>query len=113
MPRDSGNVVTGQIVADRINTATMDITIDGERYTGLWVKATTNDSVGLLQQFGPRGPSLGVVTASGGTRIVKGIFSSPSGRGLRCESTATGMGGAGICVDDKGRVFDVTVNNAQ
>ena len=110
MPRDSGNLYVGKIVADGINTATMEITIDGEQYSGLWVKATTNDTVGLLQQYGPRGPSVGVVTTGGGTRINKGVFSSPNGRGLRCESTATGMGGAGICVDDKGRVFDITVN---
>lgn len=77
MPRDAGNVFTGQIVADGINTATMDITIDGERYTGLWVKATTNDSFGLMQQFGSRGSSVGVVATGGGTRMNKGIFSSP------------------------------------
>ena len=111
MPRDSGTVYVGKIVADGINTATMDITIDGERYTGLWVKATTNDSYGLVQQYGSRtGTSAAVVSTGGGTRINKGIFSSANGRGLRCESTATGMGGAGICVDDKSRIFDITVN---
>lgn len=110
MPRDSGNIHVGKIVADGINTATMEITIDGETYTGLWVKATTNDKVGLIQQYGRGGPSVGLVSTGGGTRINKGMFSSPSGKGLRCESTATGMGGAGVCVDDKGRVFDITVN---
>jgi len=111
MPRDGGAIYVGKIVADGFNTATMEISIEGERYSGLWVKATTNDSVSLIQQYGPgRRSSLGVISTQGGTRINKGLFSSPTGRGLRCESTATGMGGAGICVDDRGRVFDILVN---
>ena len=111
MPRDSGNVYVGYIVADRVNTATMDITIDGERYTGLWVKAATNETLGLMAQYGPRGTSsVSVAATGGGTRIDRGLFSSASGRGLRCESTATGMGGAGVCIYDRSRVFDITVN---
>lgn len=110
MPRDSGNVFTGKVVGDGMSTATMDITIDGENYTGLFVAATSNEKFGLLQQFGRDGPSVAVATSGGGTRILKGIFSSPSGRGLRCETTATGNGGAGICVDDKSRVFDITIH---
>ena len=110
MPRDGGNVFTGKVVGDGINTATMEVTIDGEKFTGLFVQATTNERFGLVQQFGRGGPSLAVATSGGGTRIMKGIFSSASGRGLRCESTATGNGGAGVCVDDKSRIFDFTIH---
>ena len=88
MPRDGGGVFTGKVVGDGISTATMEVAIDGEEFTGLFVQATSD----------------------GGTRILKGVFSSPSGRGPRCETTATGNGGAGICVDDKSRVFDFTIH---
>lgn len=111
MPRDSGNVFMGKVVGDGVSTATMDITIDGENYSGLFVAATSNESFRLATQFGPKGGvTTGIATSSGGTRSMVGILSSSNGRGLRCEITATGRGGAGICADDKSRIFDAIVS---
>lgn len=110
MARDSGIIYVGEVIGDGVGTATMDITIDGERYTGIFVLTTTNERRGIIHQFGSEGSSVSTITTNGGTRILKGIFSSPSGRGLRCETTATGNGGSGICIDDKSRIFDITIS---
>lgn len=105
MPRDSGNVFIGKVVANGINSATMEITVNGENYTGLWVSASAADSSQLILKHGSEKYKI----TQTGTGINKGIFTSSSGKGLRCESTATGMGGAGICLDDSGRVYDILV----
>ena len=110
MPRDGGALSTGKVVGDGASTATMEITIEGEIFTGLFVQATSNEQFGLVQQFGRGSSSTAIGMTGGGTRILKGIFSSSSGRGMRCETTATGNGGAGICVDDKSRVYDFTIH---
>jgi hypothetical protein len=110
MPRDGGGLFTGKVVGDGASTATMEISIDGENFTGLFVQSTSNEQFGLVQQFGRGGSSVAIGASVGGTRILKGLFSSSNGRGLRCETTATGNGGAGICVDDKSRVFDFTIH---
>ena len=44
-----------------------------------------------------------------GTRILRGIFTSSDGKALRCETTATGLGGAGVCVDSNGLTYDMVV----
>ena len=111
MPRDSGKVYSGTVQGNGMGSGTMSITIEGETYTGPIVRTTSNESFGLVQQFGRTGaPSIGTVVSSGGTANVKGILASPNGRGLRCEFTSTGGGGGGICLDDKSRVYDAVVS---
>ncbi len=111
MPRDSGKVYTGTVQGSVTGSGVMSITIDSEQYTGPIVRTSSGDSVGLIQQYGKRsGSSFGTVTTIGSTAGIKGILSSPNGRGLRCEFTSDGSGGGGVCVDDQGRVFDAIVS---
>ena len=111
MPRDSGKVYSGTVQGNGMGSGTMSITIEGETYTGPIVRTTSNESFGLVQQFGRNGASsIGTVVSSGGTANVKGILASANGRGLRCEFTSTGGGGGGICLDDKSRVYDAVVS---
>lgn len=134
MQRDTGRTYTGAVVGDRVSKATMNITLDGVNYTGTFVLAESNESVTIGSSFGNSfgnasanvygnggryasaygsGSSFstgtGVSSTTAGTKILKGIFTSTDGRGLRCESTATGHGGAGVCIDDKGSVYDIVV----
>jgi len=133
MERSSGKTYRGTVVVDGISKA-MNITINGVNYTGAFVVSESNNSTAIGRGFAS---STGNASVSGygnggryvsgygqgssfrsgtavsstiaGTRYVKGIFISPNGRGLRCESTATGHGGAGVCIDYKGEVYDIVV----
>jgi len=134
MQRDTGKTYTGTFVGDRVSKATVNITLDGVNYTGTFVLAESNESVTIGSSFGNSfgtmqanvygnsgryasaygsGSSFstgtGVSSTTAGTRIAKGILTAPNGRGLRCESTATGHGGAGICIDGKGSVYDIVL----
>lgn len=125
MPRDSGKTYMGTVEGNGFGSGTFTIPIDGETYTGVGVRTTTNETFGFAQTYGtgqataagPRGTviasgsgsTFGSSYSDGGTKAVKAILSSPSGKGLRCDFTSTGNGGGGICVDDKKRVYDAVV----
>lgn len=111
MPRDSGKIYAGTVQGSITGTGVITVAIDSEQYTGPVVRTSSSDSAGLIQQYGKRtGTSFGSVTTVGGTATLKGILSSPNGRGLRCEFSSDGNGGGGVCVDDQGRVFDAIVS---
>lgn len=111
MPRDSGKVYSGTVQGGITGTGVIAIPIDGEQYTGPVVRTSSSDSAGMLQQYGKRsGANFGSIASVGGTATLKGILSSPNGRGLRCEFTSDGSGGGGVCADDQGRVFDAVVS---
>lgn len=107
MPRDSGKVYSGTVQGG--SPGSMTIQIDDETFTGPIVRTSSGDSFGLVQQYGRRGSSVGSVAMVSGNATVKAMLSSPSGRGLRCDFTSDGSGGAGVCVDDRGRVLDAIV----
>ena len=111
MPRNSGKIYSGTVQGGIRGSGTITVNIDGEVFTGPFVKASSNESFGFAQQFGSRGSSFGSMVSDGGTMLIKSILASPSGRGLRCEFTSGGnlSGGAGICVDDKSNVYDAIV----
>jgi hypothetical protein len=110
MPRDSGRVYSGTVQGSMTGTGVIAVAIDGEQYTGPIVRTSSSDSAGLIQQYGKRaGASFGSTATVGGTAAIKGILSSPNGRGLRCEFTSDGSGGGGVCVDDQSRVYDAIV----
>ena len=109
MPRDSGKVYSGTVQGSLGGSGTMTVTIDGELFTGPIVRTSSSDSFGFVQQYGRGRSTFGTVVTSGGTATVKGILSSSTGRGLRCEFTSDGNGGGGICVDDKSQVYDAIV----
>ena len=111
MPRDSGKIYSGTVQGSATGSGTMSISIEGETYTGPIVRTSSGESFGFIQQYGRSGATaFSTVISSGGTHSVKGILSSPNGRGLRCEFTSAGGGGGGICVDDKARVYDAVVS---
>ena len=109
MPRDSGKVFSGTVQGSLGGSGTMTVTIDGDVFTGPIVRTSSNESFGFIQQYGRRGSSFGTVISGDGTATVKGILSSQSGRGLRCEFTSNGSGDGGVCVDDQSRVYDAIV----
>lgn len=111
MPRDSGKVYAGTVQGSVTGTGVITVAIEGEQYTGPVVRTSSSDSAGLIQQYGKRtGAAFGSVATVGGTSTLKGILSSPNGRGLRCEFSSDGSGGGGVCIDDQGRVFDALVS---
>lgn len=121
MAKDSGKLYKGQVTECRSGTCNMSINIDGELFAGVIVKATSNQfnefnaTQGNANISSPHLPfstkNIGYSATStsstdGGTSIMKGLLSSSNGKGLRCEFTATGEGGAGTCIDDNKRVLD-------
>jgi hypothetical protein len=110
MPRDSGKIYSGELSKCFNGSCDIALHIDGETYHGVVVKATSNERGVLMSEFNSRGQiSVGSGFADGGTTLVKGLLSAPSGKGLRCEFSATGSGGAGVCMDDNRRLFDAVV----
>lgn len=107
MPRDSGKIYSGTVHGSLFGSGMMTVTIDGEDYTGPIVRTSSNGGGEFIQKYG-RG-DLSFASLSAGVATVKGILSSQSGRGLRCEFVSTGDGGGGICVDDKSHIFDAIV----
>jgi formylmethanofuran dehydrogenase subunit C len=87
----------------------MEININGEQYIGPIVRTGSDNSFGFIQQYGSAGTSFGTSSMIGGNVRVKGILSSTTGRGLRCEFESDGSTGGGICIDDQARVYDAIV----
>jgi hypothetical protein len=133
MRKDSGMMYTGEMSGCFASSCNMSISIDGENFSGVVVKSTSNEIfsigssisetsstasvfitspviVGQVNGSG-RATSSGLSTSiqDGGTTLVQGLLSSPNGHGLRCKFTATGNGGAGICINDEKQVFDAIV----
>ncbi|WKJ88780.1 hypothetical protein QZJ86_12180 [Methylomonas montana] len=104
MPRDSGKVYSGEVFGNGFSSGSITLPINGETYSGPIV--STDAGFGLIQRHGNSASA----SEFGGTRTVKGILSSPSGKGLRCEFTSNGLGGSGICIDDKQQIYDAIVH---
>ena len=134
MERGSGKAYTGTIIADRVSKAVMNITLNGVNYVGAFTLAESNDSTTIGSSFGnsltntnvtansnggrhltaygsgyTSGGGTSISHTQAGTRILRGIFTSSDGKGLRCETTATGLGGEGVCVDNNGQTYDMVV----
>lgn len=108
MPRDSGKTYSGEMEG-RGGRGTMTMAMDGVSCTGPVAKVGSNETFGLINSFGTnsRGgfsSGLSTITTTGDVHL-KAILSCSDGSGLRCDLTGRGSGG-GVCVDDKGRVFD-------
>lgn len=112
MSRDSGKVYTGVGQGNGLGGGTVTITINGRTYTGPVVRTAANESFGFFQEYGSNGAnSLGFSQLVDGTVYVKAILSSPDNKGLRCDLTGDGRGHlGGICLDDRGRVYDVVAS---
>ena len=73
MPRDSGKVYSGTVHGGIRGSGTITVTIDGEVFTGPFVRASSSESFGFFQQYGRGGASFGSMVSDGGNMIIKVI----------------------------------------
>ena len=107
MPRDNGKVYHGE-GSGAFGHGTFTVDIDGEKYTGPAVSTGPESSFGFFQTYGKGGSSFGATQSFSSRTYVKVLLSSPANHGLRCDMFFDGFGhGAGICLDDKGMVYDI------
>lgn len=114
MPRDSGTVYSGEMHSSGGGRGTMTVYMDGVRYDGEMMKASSDAQFGFAQAYGSNNRGVRANTtvttySGGGNSTYKAILSSNSGRGLRCDLFSSGMGATGVCMDDKGRLMDVII----
>lgn len=113
MPRDSGRTFTGELHSDGGGSGTMSVMLDDGLCTGPAARVASNQSFGFANTYGSntRGQfasAFSTISIAGDT-TVKAILSCAGGSGLRCDMTGRDATAGGVCVDDKGRVFDVLV----
>ena len=104
MSRDSGKVYSGIAQGDGSGGGSVTVTIEDRSYTGPAVRTAANESFGFFQTYGRGG-----LNAVGSTQSFGGTVYDNSG--LRCDLTGDGHGHlGGICLNDKGRVYDVVAS---
>jgi len=112
MPRDSGQVYTGEASGQTGGETQVRVTIGERTYSGNWVVANPAPTTGFVVGgiFGSRRSGIGtsvVIDNPLGTEA-KALLRSADGRGLRCDfKGVTGPAGSGTCQDDQGLVYDV------
>jgi hypothetical protein len=112
MPRDSGQVYTGEASGQTGGETQVSVAIGERTYTGNWVVADPASTTGFVVGgiFGSRRSGIGtsvVIDNYPGTEA-KALLRSADGRGLRCDFRGvTGPAGSGTCQDDQGLVYDV------
>lgn len=112
MPRDSGQVYTGEARGQTGGETQVSVAIGDRTYQGSWVVADPAPSTGFVVGgvFGSRRSGVGtsvVIDNPLGTEA-KALLRSADGRGLRCDfKGVTGPAGSGTCQDDQGLVYDV------
>lgn len=110
LPRDGGTIYTGNAQSDGMGGGTLSVQLDGSRTcSGSFAQASTGDSFGFFQTHGRRGAgsSVGSFQGFGGSNTFKALMACTDGTGLRCDIEGRDKTGVGICVDSKGRVFDM------
>ncbi|HXS51364.1 MAG TPA: hypothetical protein VN782_02440 [Usitatibacter sp.] len=112
MPHDRGVIYHG--VAEDLGggEGPISVTIDDKTYTGTWVQSTPAHSTAFVGGgwgwWGWRGAMGGIVTMDNPEGVEsKALLSAPDGSGLRCDLRTDRGTGAGMCRDDRGRIFDV------
>lgn len=110
MPRDSGKTYAGTLQASGGGNGTMSMAMGDVTCTGPVARVGSNETFGLVNSFGTNnrgGFSSGLSTiAMAGDVHAKAILSCSNGSGLRCDLTGRGASAGGVCVDDKGSVYD-------
>ena len=112
MPRDSGQVYTGEASGRTGGETQVSVAIGERTYQGNWVVADPAPTTGFVVGgiFGSRRSGIGtsvVIDNPPGTQA-KALLRSADGRGLRCDFRGvTGPAGSGTCQDDQGLVYDV------
>ena len=106
MPRDGGVVYTGHVHSNGMGSGTLDVALDNKTCTGTFATAHTGDSFGFFQAYGHGSAAAGSFQSYGASSTYKALMTCTDGTGLRCDVEGADTG-AGICVDSKGRVYDM------
>ena len=114
MPRDSGKIYIGQLDGDGMGSGTATIDVDGVICSGPVVRVSSSEVTAIGSTLGSvsgrnfSSTSIGV--GGSGDTTIKVLLSCNDGSGIRCELSGQNRRGGGVCVDDKGRNFDVLAN---
>lgn len=110
MPRDSGKTYQGELLGDGGGSGTMTLKLDDVTCTGPAAKVASNQSFGFVNTYGSnsKGQTANAFTtvSKSGDSTVKAILTCSNGSGIRCDITGRGASAGGICLDDKGKVYD-------
>jgi hypothetical protein len=109
LPRDGGSLYVGSAQSDGMGGGTLSVQLDGRTCSGSFAQASSGDTFGFFQTYGGRGAgsAVGAFQAFGGSNTFKALMACTDGTGLRCDIEGREKTGVGICVDSKGRVFDM------
>jgi hypothetical protein len=109
LPRDGGSLYVGSAQSDGMGGGTLNVQLDGRTCSGSFAQASSGNSFGFFQTYGRRGAgsAVGAFQAFGGSNTFKALMACTDGTGLRCDIEGREKTGVGICVDSKGRVFDM------
>ena len=110
MPRDSGKTYSGELNSNGTGSGTMSVNLDGATCSGPFAKVASGETFGFANTYGQVGAkpvSAFSTMASSGDVTVKAILSCSNGSGLRCDITGRGASAGGLCLDDKGKVYDI------
>ena len=120
MPRDSGKLYTGIAETGWAGEGRISITIDDKVYNGTWVQTSPEQSTGYVSGgfgwggWGHRGWAGGGFISMdnpyGGT--AKALLTASDGSGLRCDFRSGQGRGGGVCLDDRGKQYDVQLRPA-
>ena len=111
MPRDSGKVYSGQLDGNGMGSGTASIDIEGVICSGPAARMSGSEVTGISSTIGAVGgrnfSSSTIGVAGTGGSAVKVMLSCTNGTGLRCELRGQNRTGGGVCVDDKGKSYDI------
>ena len=122
MPRDSGKLYSG--IAEDAGSGgegRISITIEDKTYNGTWVETQPAQATGYVtggvgwgwgwRGRGAMGTFVTIDNPQGSES--KALLTAPDGSGLRCDFKSGQGRGGGVCLDDKGRAYDVQVRRAE
>ena len=109
LPRDGGSIYAGSAQSDGMGGGTLSVQLNGRTYSGSFAQAYSGNTFGFFQTYGHRGAgsSVGSFQGFSGSNTFKALMACTDGTGLRCDIEGREKTGVGICVDSKGRVFDM------
>ena len=117
MPRDSGKIYEGVATDTGYGEGPISIALEGRTYNGTWVQAVPDRTTGYVSggwggwgRHGGWWGGGGFITMdnpSGG--LAKALLSSADGGGLRCDLQSGWGRGGGVCIDDRGKMYDVQI----
>ena len=94
-----------------MGSGTASIDIDGVICSGPVARVSSSEVIGISSTIGAVGvrnfSSSSIGVAGTGDTAVKVLLSCTNGTGLRCELIGQNRRGGGICIDDKGKSYDV------